>query len=397
MHHLTDRLPWSLNITDCRKRVSKSLAILSCCLLLFILSASANPVAAARYKLRQQGDNNDCLCCTSSDESARSPMRSPPSAMPPGCFQRLGAIGLMCRMEEQSSPVLDIWAVTRESQGVFLLRVSQSQVDAVQPEGRVAGTADDYVKVCVRENREIEVSMGPGPDGKIHNVNLRGSVHGPVFGTWDTYAGLSTMQKTVLPDAIRQPPTVGPQAPRPDGSVVHVVKQDETLFLIASAYGVTLQDLIERNNLADSNHVFVGQKLLIRRAPRQLPTVSPQDPRQDGSLVHVVRHGETLFAISYTYNVRMQGIIERNDLADGDQLRPGQELLIRDAPPRLATVSPQDPRPDGSLVHVVRHGETLFAISYTYNVRMQGIIERNDLADGDLLRPGQELLIRDAP
>ena len=205
--------------------------------------------------------------------------------MPPGCFQRLGAIGLMCRMEEEASPVLDIWAVTSESQGVFLLRVSQSQVDAVQPEGRVAGTADDYVKVCVRENREIEVSMGPGPDGKIHKVNLAGSVHGPVLGTWDTYAGLSTMQKTILPDAIRQPPTVGPQAPRPDGSVVHVVKQDETLFLIASAYNVTdARTSWSATTSADSDHVLrPGQELLIREGAtssgRQLPTVSPPRPR----------------------------------------------------------------------------------------------------------------------
>ena len=177
-------------------------------------------------------------------------MRSPPSAMPPGCFQRLGAIGLMCRMEDQSTPVLDIWAVTRESQGVFLLRVSQSQVDAVQPEGRVAGTADEYVTVCVRESREIEVSMGPGPDGKIHNVNLRGSVHGPVLGTWDTYARFPARQETMPPDAI-----------------LHVVRYGETVSLISLTYNVPIQSLIERNDLGDGDLLRPGQVLVIREGP----------------------------------------------------------------------------------------------------------------------------------
>lgn len=98
----------ALKSNDCGKPDKKRLAILFCCLLFFVLSSGTNPVAAARYKLRQQGDNNDCFCCIPSDGTARSSMRSPPSTLPPGCFQRLGAIGLMCRMEEEPSPVLDI-------------------------------------------------------------------------------------------------------------------------------------------------------------------------------------------------------------------------------------------------------------------------------------------------
>ena len=150
--------------------------------------------------------------------------------MPSGCFQRLGAIGLMCRMEEETSPVLDIWGITDDSRGFFLLRVPQWQVDAVRPEGRVAGTADDYVKVCVRENREIEVSMGPGPEGKIHHVTLQGSVHGPVLGTWDSYDALPAKEKTDPHEDMRQSPRTSAQAPRPDGSLVHVVRHGETLF-----------------------------------------------------------------------------------------------------------------------------------------------------------------------
>ena len=364
----------------------KNLAILFCCALFFVLLTGANAVAAARYSLPEQGDNvGDCFCCIPSPEPVRIQRSAPPSSMPAGCFQRLGAIGLMCRMEDQ--PTLDIWGVTSESEGVFLLRVLQSQVDAVRPAGRVADTADDYVTVCVRENRDVKVSVGPNPEGKIHHVTLQGGLHGPVIATRDTYAAHSDsdVQDADQPDVI-----------------VHVVRYGETLFAIARIYGVSLQDIIERNRLRDGDLIRPGQELIIRddatSSARELPMVNPQAPRPDGSLVHVVRYGETLFAIANTYGVSLQDVIERNRLADGDLIRPGQELIIRDAAsPSLPMVTPQAPRPDGSLVHVVRYGETLFAIANTYGVPLQDIIERNRLADGDLIRPGQELIIRDAP
>ncbi len=358
----------------------------------------------------------------------------------------------MCYTEDQPSPTLDIWGVTSESEGVFLLRVSQSQIDAVRPAGRVAETADDYVKVCVREDRDVEVSMGPGPEGKTHHVTLEGGLLGPVRGTWDSYAAPSDVRDSVLEDGIvhivqfgetlfaianfygvpmqdviernrladgdviyagqkldirdasRQLPTASPQAPRPDGAVVHVVQFGETLFPIANTYGVSMQDIIERNRLADGDMIRPGQALIIRdgatSSSRQLPTVSPQTPGPDDAIVHVVRHGETLFPIANTYGVSMQDIIERNRLADGDMIRPGQALIIRDGATsssrQLPTVSPQTPGPDGAIVHVVRHGETLFPIANTYGVPMQDIIERNRLADGDMIRPGQALIIRDA-
>ena len=97
----------------------------------------------------------------------------------------------------------------------------------------------------------------------------------------------------------------------------------------------------------------------------------------------------------------MQDIIERNGLKDGNVLRVGLELIIREADSpsarQLPTVSPQTARPDGSVLHVVQYGETLFAIANTYGVRMQDIIQRNRLKDGAVLRVGLELIIRGAP
>jgi hypothetical protein len=53
------------------------------------------------------------------------------------------------------------------------------------------------------------------------------------------------------------------------------------------------------------------------------------------------------------------------------------------------------PRPDGSIVHVVQSGETLFGISLKYNVPLDQIRQLNSssLGSNDIIRPGQELVI----
>ncbi len=46
-------------------------------------------------------------------------------------------------------------------------------------------------------------------------------------------------------------------------SVIYVVKQGDTLALIAAKYGTTVADLAKRNGIPDPNKIFVGQVLKI--------------------------------------------------------------------------------------------------------------------------------------
>ncbi|HWQ05081.1 MAG TPA: LysM peptidoglycan-binding domain-containing protein [Longilinea sp.] len=56
--------------------------------------------------------------------------------------------------------------------------------------------------------------------------------------------------------------------PQPDGSIIHEVQYGQALVMIASAYGVPMNELIALNNLNGTNPVlFIGQKLVIRLAP----------------------------------------------------------------------------------------------------------------------------------
>ena len=67
------------------------------------------------------------------------------------------------------------------------------------------------------------------------------------------------------------PATVTPQA---DGSIIHTVREGETLINIALAYNIPLKDLLEINNLTSQSVIFPGDKLIVRKASTPTPTAA---------------------------------------------------------------------------------------------------------------------------
>lgn len=67
--------------------------------------------------------------------------------------------------------------------------------------------------------------------------------------------------------------------PLADGTVYHLVGYGQTLGTIAGMYGVTVQQLVDRNNV-DPDRIYAGQKLWIMKvdtptaAPTELPTLT---------------------------------------------------------------------------------------------------------------------------
>jgi len=61
-------------------------------------------------------------------------------------------------------------------------------------------------------------------------------------------------------------PTPGappPRATAPDRTRRHVVQEGDTLFAIAAQYGVSEEELMQLNQLADPDQLFVGEELII--------------------------------------------------------------------------------------------------------------------------------------
>ncbi len=59
---------------------------------------------------------------------------------------------------------------------------------------------------------------------------------------------------------------------RPDGDVIHEVKNGQSLWSIAIAYGIKIEQIRRLNNLP-SNDIFTGEKLLVQKSATQpVPT-----------------------------------------------------------------------------------------------------------------------------
>lgn len=95
----------------------------------------------------------------------------------------------------------------------------------------------------------------------------------------------------------------------------HTVKWGETLSGIARMHGVTVQDLVDANHLANANVIYAGQELLIPGPPEEYSE-------------HTVALGETLLTIAARYDLSVWEIARRNGLWNVNLIFPGQTLII---------------------------------------------------------------------
>jgi LysM repeat protein len=86
-------------------------------------------------------------------------------------------------------------------------------------------------------------------------------------------ATVATLTASALPSPTRsvttptKPPSAAPTTSPSPKPRVHVVKAGETLSVIATHYGVSIQAIIEANSLQNPNLLYVGQKLTIPPRP----------------------------------------------------------------------------------------------------------------------------------
>ncbi len=117
----------------------------------------------------------------------------------------------------------------------------------------------------------------------------------------------------------------------------------------------------------------------------------------------IVQAGQTLWAIAQRHGVTVEALQAANGLSKtlldiGQRLMiPGHALIAAAAAPPPAPVpapaAAVPPSPDRQLSLVVGDGETLWDLAQTYGVSVDAIVETNTLSNGNLIHPGQRLII----
>jgi len=114
---------------------------------------------------------------------------------------------------------------------------------------------------------------------------------------------------------------------------------------------------------------------------------------------HVVRRGETLYAIGRAYKVRPDAIARCNNITNPSRVLEGTRLAIPNVPwspvPPGPTAQPQfgGGTPACRYYHTVQAGENLYRISLRYGVSMWAIAQANRILNLNYIRVGQVLCI----
>ena len=143
------------------------------------------------------------------------------------------------------------------------------------------------------------------------------------------------------------------------GSNYYVVKKGDSLWSIARANGLTVDELKSLNNLS-SNVLHVGDTLLISSAD------STGDDGNDN--YYVVDSGDTLWSIARKYNLSVNELKALNNLSS-NALSVGQRLIVGK---------------ESSNDYVVSAGDTLWAIARKFNVSVDDIKALNNLSSNNL-------------
>jgi LysM repeat protein len=162
------------------------------------------------------------------------------------------------------------------------------------------------------------------------------------------------------------------------------VRSGDSLSVIARRHGVSVDQLVQANRLADPHRIRAGQSLVIPGGG------SPSAP---AARTYQVRAGDTLGAIAARHGLRVDAVAAANRLADPNRIRVGQLLHLPGASAPLASpvATPTAPAAPAT-TYVVRQGDVLSVIARRLGTTIGELRRLNQaIADPDRIRAGQVL------
>lgn len=177
---------------------------------------------------------------------------------------------------------------------------------------------------------------------------------------------------------------------------LHTIEKGQSLYSIASMYGVSQLDIVKLNPGSDEK-IYTGLTL---RIPRGAANTEKET-------FHTIEAGETLYRLTVKYNVSAKAICDANPGLSAENFRIGQVLRIPSfAQNQTAAQTPKNdmaaskeniPGPVQSRcrdMHKVKRKETVFSISQEYGISEAELIAANpELTGKNKIKKGSFLCI----
>ena len=193
-------------------------------------------------------------------------------------------------------------------------------------------------------------------------------------------AGLDGFTDGMLAGAAAAPandaavPTLASAAALASAAQTYTVRRGDTLSEIAARFGTTVNELVRLNNIADPDRIYEGDRLIIRAGTG------------DGN-TYTVQRGDTLSEIAARFGTTVNELVRLNNIADRDRIYPGQVLILRES----GSVTP----PSGATTYTVQRNDNLTEIAARFGTTVAELVRLNNIANPNLIYPGQVLIIRE--
>ena len=195
------------------------------------------------------------------------------------------------------------------------------------------------------------------------------------------YVDLDRFTKEILLDNSEMAPVPKPEPepeqPSEDETIYYTVKWGDTLSALALRYGTTVQSLVDLNNIANPNLIYVGQRLIIQ-------IKSSNEQRE---IIYTVVRGDTLSKLAQEFGTTVSKIVELNNIPNPNLIYVGQKI-------RIITTGEDDTLHDCShVIYLIKWGDTLTSIARKFGVSIQSIVEENNISNPNLIYAGSLLRI----
>ena len=302
------------------------------------------------------------------------------STLPSMILDEIGERGQIKRKYYQrvlpEDPSKDYYYIMRETPNTTALLIEYGFIDNPNDQRKLQNNLLDYAEGVVEAVANyIGVNYTPPGQTQPDSSNLytvkRGDTLYSIASRFNTTVqaiktlnnltsnNLSIGQTLQIPSTIPEEPSTQDE---------YIVERGDTLYSIARKFNVSVNDLIEYNNLP-TTILTPGQSL-------RIPRVGPSN------VIYIVKRGDTLYSIANSYGTTVDAIKNLNNLTN-NTLTIGQELYI----PEGTIIEEFD-----YVVYKVEPGDTLYSIARKYNTTPDAIKSYNNLTS-NLLTINQVLQI----
>ena len=180
---------------------------------------------------------------------------------------------------------------------------------------------------------------------------------------------------------------------------VYTVKAGDSLWKIANNNGVSVNQLMDWNNLK-SDRLDIGVKLRLQAENSSSPSTTAQPsvvPTAAANGTYTVQAGDCLSLIAKRHGTTVNNLMQLNQLKSS-MIRVGQKLKVNsntvssDTTTKVTPAVAVQETSSKQAVHLVQAGDCIGAIAQKYSMSSSQLMSINGLSS-DMIYPGQKLLV----